>query len=331
MDLNALSAYDLPTPVEPFSLPSGANNRVVGVRAGGGVYVLKHYQAHADPAMLAGEHRLLLAVARRGLPFAVPAPTPTRDGATLVSGPSGTFALFPQIAGEHPAHYGPAHLEAAGAALAQLHQALAALPPSACPPTPGFDALDQVHPSVPAPGALTPASLGLPDTAAERALLAAWYAGLAELRPFLAGPYLRLPEQIVHGDYCCANLLWRGVEVVAVIDFEFACRAVRALDLASLIDLHARVWARPADWAGIAAGLRGYGRHTRLRDDEAAALPALMHLRNAVSTIWWTGRSLREGRPVELDRFRRGLAVRDWCAREGARLVELASSHQPER
>ena len=293
------AAYDLVPPVELFALPQvGTNNRITGVRSGGGNFVWKISQSFADPAPLRREHALLAWLAGRGLPFAVPAPVLDREGETLQRSAAGWGALFPLLPGERPDGRDPAQVEAVGAALGELHGALAYYPAAMWPDLPAYGDLDRIHPAIPAPEALTPRDLGLTgDTAPNRAL-AWWREHLIGLRAFIAGPYRALPRQMIHSDFALGNVLWHEGRLAAVLDFEFASADARAIDLASGLEFMLRPWDGEAVdelWPLATAFCRGYARAGALTAAEVAAIPWLIRLRDTVSTLWHTGRTLAHG------------------------------------
>ncbi|HEU5085912.1 MAG TPA: phosphotransferase, partial [Roseiflexaceae bacterium] len=305
-------AYDLSPPIAHFQLDgAGSNNATIGIRAGQREFVLKTYEATADRAAIQYEHALLAQLGAFDLPFAIPVPLRTRSGETLVGTERGLQALFPRLSGTQANRSDPRQVEAAGAALAQLHLALATLPLAPHPAHHSYAALDLIHPRMRAPADIDPAEFDLSYNRATM-LIREWQGELAALEQFVRDEYARLPRQIVHGDYACANVLWHAGQVSAVIDFEFALPDARAIDLAALIDLVARPWEGPVDPKLVDAAYAGYTRHTVLTSIERLALPRLMRLRGAVSAIWWAGRHRATGKKLDAERFEAVLARKMW-------------------
>ena len=328
----AAGLYALTPPVEiaPLDKRGGSNNDVRVVRTGAGQFLWKRYLTHADPARILAEHRLLAWLDAAGLPFAVPAPLRTRDGATLTAhdGGTGWRALFAWLPGGPLDRGDPATIAALGAALGALHTTLARLPPDLHPALTPYGDLGQVHPRLPAPATLTPPDLGLPDSAPHREQLAAWRALLAGLGRFIDGPYRALPRQVIHGDFGPGNALAAGARITALLDFEFALYDARALDVAAGLSLVTRIWewAPPASLALADAFCRGYARTGTLTPAEIAALPRLQLLREVVSAIWWLGRALAAGEVHQrLDRLADLRALDRWLAEHGAALVAIAT------
>ncbi len=323
----ALDAYELAQPVELFPLPgaTGINNPVLGVRTGAGEFVWKGYATHADAYTILYEHRLLGWLTDQRLPFAVPAPVPTRHGETLCSAPGSWQALFARLPGSRPDHHDPAQVEAVGAALGQLHAALAAYPLGPRPGMSPYGALHAIHPRIPDPYALTPARLGLPDTLPYVALLGWWREELARLRAFVDGPYRALPRQVIHGDCTFGNFLARAGRVTAILDFDVAGPDARAVDIASGLRFSMRVHENREPLTMARAFCCGYARHVALMPDEVAALPWLIRLRVATAAVWWLGRALAAGdaRP-QLERLEEMRASARWLTEHEHQLLDLA-------
>jgi homoserine kinase type II len=312
----ALDAYDLVPPLEPFALDgAGVNNQTYGLRTGAGALVVKRYQTHTRMAALTYEHRLLRLLARPGLPFAVPAPLPTRWGKSFARDVEGLLAVFPLLAGAAPAPRDPEAAVQVGDALGRLHLALVPWPTRPHPTLHPYGDLERVHPDVPDPAAL-------PLVGADAAW---WRAELDEVRVFADGAYRMLPWQITHGDFAPVNTLFSEGRLTAVVDFEMAQPDARAIDVASGLYFTLRPWEQAPGWEALRAFCRGYARHIRLAPAEIAAIPLLVRLRNVVSVIWHVGQSNRLGRGTERGEWRmaKARATAAWLGEHGTRLVDL--------
>jgi len=294
--LNALLAsYSLTPPLTPFSIPSGINNVIVGLHTGAGDFVVKTITARTDPALLNYEVTLLRWLATQRLSFTVPAPIPTHTGDILLATSEGYKLLLPLLPGRRPDCTNGVEIEAVGAALGELHPVLARYPSTSRLDNPAYGALDQIHPRLPNPYTLTPDQLGLPAAVAVAELFAWWRAELATLRDFVNTIYIHLPKQVIHSDYGPSNTLYQDGRVTSVLDFEFAGPDVRAIDIAAGLVFSMRLWENPQPLAMATAFCRGYGHRQRLTPDEITAIPWLMRLRNATSSVWWFGRELAAG------------------------------------
>ncbi len=320
-----LAAYDLVPPIMLFPLPnSGVNNRTLGVRTGVGDLVWKAYATSSDPANIEYEHALLAWLDASNLSFHVPVPRRARSGETVSATAQGWQALFVRLPGTAPQPCNLDHIEAVGAALGELHTTLRRYPTDARPGVPPLGDLHRIHPRVPDPFSLKPGHLALPDAPPYDTLFSWWRSEVSFLRPFAEGAYRRLPWQVIHGDFLPANTLFDGDRLSAVVDFEFAHPDARALDVASGLNFIMRVWENPEPWEATQRFCHGYGRWIRLAETEAEAIPWLVRLRDAGSTLWWIGRGLAAGdvRPA-LERMQIRQRPTRWLAEHGQRLVDM--------
>ncbi len=339
IDEIARATYSLSPPFTEFRLAGvGLNNRALGIRSAEGDFIWKIYQTHADPATIRYEHRLLAWLDRRDLSFAVPSPVRTQSGDSLVPTPQGWGALFKLLPGEQPDRRCIDHVRAFGAALGELHCALVTCPRRARPGLHGYAALRHVHPAVPDPFALTPTDLGLPATAGLRDLLARWRHEAAELDEFTRRSYARLPWQMTHGDYAPGNILILNNRVSAVLDFDMAQPDARAIDIAAGLKFSLNLQHRVENSSGEghmnrdqpdplafgAAFWQGYTEWVRPTDAEIAAMPHLIRLRDAVSTIWWLGRGLMDGDvSAGIRRMNDLMMTKEWLTENDEGLSEL--------
>ncbi|MBX3015734.1 MAG: phosphotransferase [Caldilineaceae bacterium] len=310
-----LAAYPLTPPVTAFVLPSGVNNHIIGLHTGAGDFALKTLMVLPDPSRLAAEIALLNWLQTQALSFRVPAPLPTHQGEWLLNTPWGKHLLLPLLPGRPPDHTQVDEIEAVGTALGELHLGLARYPFPALPGYTPYRALEQVHPQLPNPYALTPTQVGL-STSTENERLFAWLRSeLVALRTWIDTAYDQLPQQLIHSDYAPSNTLYAAGRITAVLDFEFAGLDVRAMDVAAGLVFSMRLWENPQPLPYAAAFARGYGHHHRLTPAEITAIPWLIRLRNAVSTIWWLGRNLAAGtQPIQLNRLGEMRQWVEWLA-----------------
>jgi homoserine kinase type II len=312
-----LEAYDLVPPIELFLMNGrGVNNVIQGVRTGAGDFVLKTYQTHASVAVIENEHRLLRWLTEAGLPFAVPAPLPARDGSTICWGPPAHWhALFTWLPGGPGDARQSTHLAAAGQALGAVHARLKLFPADPSPGVAAFGDLDHIHPQVPDPLELFTRHQAY-DGEEYASLLQWWETEVRALRAFVEHAYTALPTQTIHGDFVMGNLLFQADDVTAVLDWEFAAQDVRAMDVATLLVsvlfAHGGAGLRGSTkWLGV-----GYRKQIQLTVEEVEALPWLIRLWLAVNLIWRVGQDVAAGttHPVQIDRLLR--------AREAARWLE---------
>jgi homoserine kinase type II len=307
-------------------LVRGTNNLVQRVETPGGSFVLRVYRNHTDPGRLRFEHDVLVHLRAAGLPFAVPAPLPTRSGdlsvRLLAQNGKALATLTPFVPGAHPRSDDLQQVVAAGEALGALDLALARL--ASLDAADGlswrsYGDLEHCHPLVPDPLA---ALVALPVADAMRQRLMAGYAWLMEHIPPL---YAALPRQLSHEDFAPDNVLMEGARITGVLDFEFCARDLRPMDLTVALSW----W--PGDrfgsgeeWPVLRAFACGYARHVLLDPEEIAAIPALFRLRAYTSVIHRLGRQRQGLSPLAavVSRAHAAVAREDWLRAHSAQLVE---------
>jgi len=272
---------------------SGHNNRSWVVETADGKHVLRVYDNLGERS-IRFEHALLRRLGCAGLPFAVPAPVETRAGDTLhvATGGDGTpirAALFRFLPGRHPARDDPAAAERLGEALAHLHRALkgagAAL---GTPAATAYGDLHRIHPLVPDP--LAVGDLLRLEPGAAAGLRRATQRALDDAGRL----YPSLPGQLIHADYGHFNVLMDGGRVTAVLDFEFSCADVRAMDLAGCVrHMGHAAWFGAGGFDLAERFARGYAGVLPPERAEIEAVPDLIRLAGIVILIHWTGRSLQ--------------------------------------
>jgi homoserine kinase type II len=309
---DVLDRWDLPRPREVVRSAFGMSNQTYFVSSAAGDHVLRVYVAK-NLQSIRFEHEVLRRLVDADLPFRVPQPIPTSRGETVALDVDSArqCALFHRIPGEPLDDADRVVVRRAAEAFARLDVALASIERTDVP-SPSFDGdLRGMHPAVTDLGQLDEL-IGGPGRA------------MVEAAAQAAGPiYTSLPTQLIHGDFGLGNVLVRSGRVRGIVDFEYAGRNVRAMELASGI---ASAVARPARESLWRPVVRGYLSALRLDPTEIGALPALTVLHWAVIVVWWAGRSL-EGRPfpdglaVLVDR---ALDVERWIDARGPELVAEA-------
>jgi homoserine kinase type II len=327
MDLDGLlQAWALPEPHRWTPLANGTNNLVQRVETPGGDYVLRAYSNHADPARVRFEQSILTQLADAGLPFAVPAPIPTRSGALFaqvsIDGVETLATLTALIPGQHPRGGDLDQALAAGEALGLLDVALAHI----VPPDPdealswrSYGDLMHCHLLVPDPLASI-AELPVPEGARRRLL-----ARCTWLLDHIGEVYARLPQQLLYEDCGLDNILMDGPRVTGILDFEFCARDVRPMDLTVALSWWpVDQFGTGAEWPIIRAFARGYARHIRLTSQEVEAIPLLFELRAYTSLIHRLGRYRQGLSPLGAVTARAFAALEraDWLVANGARFVE---------
>lgn len=248
-----LTRFDVGTLVSAKGIAEGVENTNYLVDTTVGRYILTLYEKRVAADDLPFFLALLDHLAERGLP--VPLAIKDRDGVAiheLAGRPACLITFLPGVSLSHPT---AAQADAAGAALGQMHAALADFP------------LERSN------------SMGVESWTP---LLERCGAGLDEIAPGLRHDLTRalaelsvtwhrdvLPRSTIHADLFPDNVLMRGDAIGGLIDFYFACTDIRAYDLAVM---HA-AWAFDSTGAIHHAAIgdalvAGYERHFALSDEE---------------------------------------------------------------
>ncbi len=283
--------------VRPLALGSSRAPKALVV-ADSGEYLLKRRAPGKDtPARVAFAHGLQLHLSGAGFP--VPALLPAApDHNSMVHFNGHTYELFRFVRGSR---YDSSLAQTAesGATLARFH-ALAANYSPQWPPPPGA-----YHNAPVIAGQLRSIPTWLGDQV--RPLtdrLVHSYARAASTVERMG--YSRWPAQVVHGDWHPGNLLFNQGQVIAVLDFDAARIAPRALDLANaalqfsmtLHDMPPADWPTGLDLDRLRAFLRRYDEMEGavISSTELAAVPWLMVealIAEAAPPIAATGRFAR--------------------------------------
>ncbi|MEC0212396.1 phosphotransferase [Paenibacillus ehimensis] len=274
-------------------IENGLNNTTRFARYGSQDVVLRIYENHADRNKVAYEHEVLRQLQNAGLSFAVPVALAAQDGNTYIDTGDGKLAaLFRYIEGGRAELALPAHARAIGQAAGELVTALERVtvpwPPSYAP----YYNLDAIHPLVTRKKLevwLSEVGKGELESAAD-----GFREEMALLKARLPDWLQQLPQQHVHSDIVCDNVLVSQDRVTAILDFEFVMVDFRALELAVLlyewVDMTENGKLSDLAWEAIEACLDGYGRSASLTEAEIQALPQLIVLRCMVLTLHFLGR-----------------------------------------
>jgi len=268
-----LSGYDVGTLVSAKGIAEGVENSNYLVDTTHGRFILTLYEKRVDAADLPFFMALLDQLADKGLP--VPRAIRDRRGQQIqqVAGrPACLIEFLPGVSVSHPT---APQARATGAALGQMHGALADFTmerPNSLGPA-GWHALaDRCGAD------LDHISPGLRQRVAD------------ELAWLDANWPAALPRSVVHADLFPDNVLMQGDRVTGMIDFYFACSDVRAWDVA----VTHSAWCFENDGTGFhadlgAALIEGYEETFGLTPEERAAFPALARgscLRFMLTRAW---------------------------------------------
>ncbi|HEY6203426.1 MAG TPA: phosphotransferase [Candidatus Limnocylindria bacterium] len=307
-----LDRWDLPRPRELTRASWGFSNETWFVRSEAGEHVLRLYVQKRSEA-IRFEHEILRKLAAAELTFRVPKPLETDAGDTLAIeiDSARQAALYRRIEGEHLDDDDVAGVAKAAAAFASLDMALESIDriDIAAPPFSGD--LRAVHPAITDLAQIEviagAAGRDFVESAAENA----------------TAIYRSLPMQLIHGDFAFGNVLVRTGRVRGVLDFEYAGRNIRALELAGMLRNVLAKGHRERLWQPV---LHGYLRTLSLDPAEVAALPVLVMFQSAIILVWLAGRVVEGDSPPKLiaENLEQALSIRSWVVANTAPLLAEA-------
>jgi homoserine kinase type II len=253
-----LRGYDVGVPLSFKGIAEGVENSNFYLQTDRGGYFLTLYEKRVRESDLPYFLGLMAHLAARGI--ACPEPVRRRDGAQWSELNGRPAALVTFLNGLSLRRPEAVHCAAAGAALAQLHDAGMSFElqrPNALGPE-GWRGL--VEKTAEGADAIEP---GL------RALVAEAYDGLVRSWPD------GLPQGVIHADLFPDNVLFMNAAVSGLIDFYFACNDALAYDLAVMLN----AWCFESDGSyNITKGkslIAAYRQGRELTGREAEALPIL--------------------------------------------------------
>lgn len=298
---NLWTAWPIPGPWRISPLPGGTNNCIW--RADGAdnqSYVLRLSSDLTHIPRIRYEARLLQALSEKDLPFRLPLPLRANSGDIIVlfeqeQGTTALATLCPLLPGNlsdlPPGRNDPLSASHAGSILALLDNTLATLPEiqlfDGFRSLPTFGELARWHPLVPDPLA---AVEQLPIDSEQAKQIRCLLNDVLESVPHL---YTQLPQQLLHRDYDPGNILLDHQRVTAVLDFEFAGKDIRVLDLCVALSWWpVDLLGTGREWDLIDAFGAAYIHHLSLSEEERLAVPAVFRLRDATSFVHRMGRYL---------------------------------------
>lgn len=224
--LSVVSHFDLGTisAVQEFRRGSRRSPKLL-IKCDRGLLILKRIAPGRDRTEridFAHELQRVLAASAYPLPRLIPA----RDGRTLLRLHGHAYELFECVSGHSYDH----SLEAtqdAGRMLALFHRLLSAQTIGGTPPTGSYHKVDAIEGNL----AFIPHRLG--DTTLQPLIQTLTDSYRRASQEADAAGLPSWPRQIIHGDWHPGNLLFRGQQVAAVIDYDTARLDARAIDIAN--------------------------------------------------------------------------------------------------
>lgn len=290
-----LAAHDVRSDWEdvPFA-GAGTNNTTRLIRSGDSLYVLRIYESHKDQDKIRYEHAVLLALSSMSLPFATPVPQRNLQGDTftILSTNQGKIAaLFTFSKGHNPQFHKHSEIHSFGESIALLSHAMNPITLALSPVYPPYYQLDAGHPACSADKLLSFCAAAPADFQAYSDKLHSIGQHIRQFNDQL--PLLRaLPHQLIHGDLNRTNVLVDDTgQICAILDFEFATRDLRVMELAvALTDICNPAAPTEEMWLCTRRLLSGYFARATLTSEELQAIPMLLTLRKLDVFIHFLGR-----------------------------------------
>ncbi|MFL5627797.1 MAG: phosphotransferase enzyme family protein [Ktedonobacteraceae bacterium] len=332
MDVSKLwTAWPVPGPWHISPLRGGTNNPVWRVETvDGQAYVLRLSSDINSLPRIRYEAALLQALDDKQLPFLLPLPLKAHTDDIIVrfeqaTGAQALASLYPLLPGKQPDRNDPVQAAKAASTLALLDVTLATLPEIHTPD--GFQALPPFgeftcwHPLVPDPlVAVERLPIDYEQARQIRRLLGIVIERVSNL-------YDRLPQQMLHRDYDPGNILMDEQGVTAVLDFEFAGRDVRVLDLCVALSWWpVNLLGTGKEWDLIDVFGRTYVTHFPLSEEELLAISDVWRLRDSTSLVHRMGRYLA-GLETDMrmqDRVKHSLWREEWLSTNQKTLLQHA-------
>lgn len=323
---SVLSAhYELQRPASvSASEHQGKNNQVVVVQSGSTKFIGKNYLHLSDVGSLEYQINVIEKCRNMGLSFNIPESVKTRHGADYCKTKYGWLVLMPMLCGQQLDVTISRNVDLYGHSLGELHATLERLPKIRRPGRSLFGDLLEFGKSDFDARNLKLTDLNVSADNSHQDILTWWKDEYEVLGQFLNESYAQLPKQICHNDFSPSNILLNDEEVSAVLDFEFADLASRALDFAMGIRMSARVWFNPFPWETVDTFARGYKNWIQLSEKELSSIPMLIRLRGCLTTLWWLARlglNIEGQRIVQAMKYQQNFAT--WEQKNGEMLVNV--------
>jgi len=276
----ALTHYDLGELRTVHAATHGLVNETAFADTTKGRYVIRRNQRRLGRASLELRHQLHTWLSEHDVPC--PSILPSRCGETSVEVDGRIFEVATFINGEEYCPARPGQSASVGSVLAGYHRAVVDFPGKPVPQPPRY------CPSV---------LIGLTERLMHRDFLGdltvqlSWYDRRgSELRARLNDvAYAKLPQTLIHGDVHGDNFLFRGDEVVGLLDFDQVAIDARLVDVADALVAFAHgkppenwspwgVYEGPLDLQRARMLLDGYEAAGRISAAERSALPLILEV-----------------------------------------------------
>src|SRR5690606_12741508 len=257
--------------------PSGMNNTTLIVADDATKAVVRLYSSHADVEKLQFEHMMLSKLQQAHLSIYTPTLVLNKAQATITRTSSGQLAAaFHYIEGERPSVSNLDEMISLARAAAELSKVFAQLVVEDQPAYSPYYELENNYAPLDHAALLELLSHEqLVDLEEHLLLIQAERTALELLKP----QFQALPHQWIHGDLNNTNCLAINNEIVALLDFEFVTKDLRAMELAVLLT---EMFSPDNDQLELKLNqmLQAFHEVVQLTEGELLLLPELIKLRS---------------------------------------------------
>ena len=298
------------------------------VETDGGRYFLKrrHPRRHQSEQLIHAQHALMVWLRQRGFP--APRIVPTTEGRSYLRLAGQVYEVEHYIDGVPYKHDRPEHLDEAARMMGRYHQCVEGYAPEA------FRARDVLYDAAVAGEALDRLCRAwLVDQDAALTRVASRLKALVEDLALRFSGHGPLPHRVIHGDYHGGNLLYRGDQIVGVVDYDKANWQPRVAEVAETliyfsaprkVQMAHLVYPGALNRERFARFVHNYATMAGLEPDEARAVP------DYVECIWLTMALRRllertESRPaVAAQALHEVLALGTWAVLNASKMAQIA-------
>ncbi|GAE36111.1 phosphotransferase [Halalkalibacter akibai] len=305
---------------------SGYNNTTRYLDRDHKKYIIRIYETHQDQAKVRLEHEVLLKLNERSdLSFNIPLPV-KREGESLVRLPSNKIGcIYHYIEGVNPVFDSKQVLFSFGKSVGDLLQSLNQVDLSHLIYRPYYE-LEHAHPNCPLPK-VEAWCHNPPAIFAGYKKELSWVASQLDDFNRLAPKMKSLPHQVIHGDLNESNVLvGADRHINAILDFEFATRDLRMMEVAVCIseiiseELNEDIYLEK-----IKHFFSGLRTRITIKDAELEALPMLVQLRRLDVFLHFLGRHQDgiDDASVLKEQIEKVAAYHSWLSVRAKKVVHL--------
>lgn len=313
---------------------SGMNNTTKFLIIDNEEYILRIYESHKDKDKVSFEHKILKELGDKDLSFNIPSPKVNLNGDTIGLSVDGKLiSMAKSIKGINPDLKNEKQFYSLGQVVGEITKELGKVNIKEKPIYEPCYELEKSYPKCPLKDVINFCDNPPEDFYSEKEVLKDLKKYFIEFKEII--PILReLPHQFIHGDINASNVLEdEENNICAVLDFEFAARDLRCMDLAICIsEAISNEVNEKNKFSNIASFIKGYNEFVTLTEEEIKVIPYLIMLRRLDVIVHFLVRyneginnSYISAHKVLKDRIVNGENLCRWIKDNKEQLVEVLS------